>query len=708
MTVASEQCVMVGVMSTISCASISSCAVSSAAVAASCSRASSDVVDSASEERYSAKGSAGEDAWWAVDGTRSSKRPVPPSLRVMVVCVARREGRSEALRMVGLALSMEPSMMTVLSYAFLSTSKAELSRGGGFIVEERSNGESVVTSSVIGLRLCGTLKAEGSHVMRELRILACLLTMAAVASSSASVIRRALLYGLAVDNVTYDLEDSVTPTKKPEARAQLRDFLNTQRPEGIREQAVRINAVDTPYALQDLTEILKAPNLDALVVPKVNSPSDLHFVTDVIRHVLPERHTSNVATQEKEPLKIIALIESAKALTDLNAICAASPYLSGLVFAAEDFALDLSLTRTPSLTEFLYARSAIVTAARAFGLPSAIDLVCTQFRGAEGESALREECEGGKRLGFNGKQLIHPSQVGTCQEVYSPAAQEVEWAVRCVIADEKADKQGRAAWTLDGKMIDVPVVGKAKGIVAKAETARRHVPQVADAATSRSWREIDSGTRSPARPTIDHEASPSNRLQRISSFATNTDNSSTRNSHSQDSQINAQPSLRTASFLVYILGMAFTDNFVLIFILTMLLLAADFYNIKNISGRRLVGLRWWNEVNAATGATTMVFESLSPDEAAQRVNATDKRFFWLALYVQPLLWFTAGILAIVWLHFVWLSLVVIALVLTVTNTVAFSRCDRFSQANSAVSRALLGGGIAGSLASGVVGRLFGR
>lgn len=153
--------------------------------------------------------------------------------------------------------------------------------------------------------------------------------------------------------------------------------------------------------------------------------------------------------------------------------------------------------------------------------------------------------------------------------------------------------------------------------------------------------------------------------------------------------------------------MLFTSNFVLIFIITMLLLAADFYNIKNISGRRLVGLRWWNEVNPASGDTTMVFESLPPEEAATRINATDRRFFWLALYTQPLLWFAVGIVAIAKLELVWLTLVIIALVLTITNTVAFSRCDRFSQANSAVSRALMGGGIAGSLANGIVGRLFG-
>lgn len=214
--------------------------------------------------------------------------------------------------------------------------------------------------------------------------------------------------------------------------------------------------------------MLEAPNLDALVIPKVNRASDLHFVTDVLRHKLPRRHPSS-ADASSQPLKIIALIESAEAITNLNEICKASPYLSGLIFAAEDFALDLSLTRTPSLTEFLYARSAIATAARAHDLPSTIDLVCTSFRGAEGIRTLEEECLQGKGLGFNGKQCIHPSQVEVAQRAFAPGEKEAEWAMRVVIGDEKADSLGRGAWTLDGKMIDVPVVGKAKAIVKKAE-----------------------------------------------------------------------------------------------------------------------------------------------------------------------------------------------------------------------------------------------
>jgi len=292
-------------------------------------------------------------------------------------------------------------------------------------------------------------------------------------ASTSSIVRRALLYvpgssqkmleksiGLNVDCVCYDLEDSVTPGKKAAARSNIRRFLEQPRASGIKETAVRINAVSTGLALDDLTEVLKAPNIDTVVLPKTNSPSDLHFVTDVIRHMLPDREL---------PVRILALIESAKALSNLSSICAATPLLSGLIFAAEDFALDLSLTRTPSLTEFLYARSHIATMARAFDLPSTIDLVCTSYKGPSALSTLEEECKNGKGLGFNGKQCIHPSQIEAVQRVYSPGEVEVEWAVRVQIADEKADRVGRGAWTLDGKMIDAPVVGKARSLIARAE-----------------------------------------------------------------------------------------------------------------------------------------------------------------------------------------------------------------------------------------------
>ena len=209
------------------------------------------------------------------------------------------------------------------------------------------------------------------------------------------------------------------------------------------------------------------PYLDTVIIPKVNCSSDLKWAADFINH-----KRTCIGPQESAPrsIKILALIESAKAISNLREISQTTAQLDGLIFAAEDFALDLSLTRTPSLTEFLYARSAIVTACRAHDLPSTIDLVCTSYKGEEGRKTLEEECLGGKGLGFNGKQCIHPDQVAIAQTAFAPSEDEVTWAARVVIADSKADVQGRGAWTLDGKMIDAPVVGKARNIVSKAES----------------------------------------------------------------------------------------------------------------------------------------------------------------------------------------------------------------------------------------------
>lgn len=201
-------------------------------------------------------------------------------------------------------------------------------------------------------------------------------------------------------------------------------------------------------------------------------------MTDVISHTLSQqRHGEK---EKRPPISLLALVESAKSLTNLSQITSASPLLQGLIFAAEDFALDLSLTRTPALTEFLLARSMIATAARAADLPSTIDLVCTAYKSADGTTpaALEEECRGGKQLGFNGKQCIHPSQTGTVERIFGPEKEETEWAVRVVIADEKAARSGRGAWSLDGKMIDVPVAEKARAIVKKAEACGIDVGEV--------------------------------------------------------------------------------------------------------------------------------------------------------------------------------------------------------------------------------------
>lgn len=175
------------------------------------------------------------------------------------------------------------------------------------------------------------------------------------------------------------------------------------------------------------------------------------------------------------------------------------------------------------------------------------------------------------------------------------------------------------------------------------------------------------------------------------------------------------------SLLMYLFGVLFIKNFVMVFIFTLLLLSVDFYYLKNIAGRRLVGLRWWNEVNTSTGDSHWVFESAPPE---RQPNATDRRFFWLSMYIVPALWVALAILAIVRLQqLIWLVTIgeslaenlesrpsdihaVIALILTITNTVAFSRCDKFSQASSFAGTAF--GGMPGNIASRLAGNMVGR
>jgi Eukaryotic protein of unknown function (DUF846) len=136
-----------------------------------------------------------------------------------------------------------------------------------------------------------------------------------------------------------------------------------------------------------------------------------------------------------------------------------------------------------------------------------------------------------------------------------------------------------------------------------------------------------------------------------------------------------------------------------------------------------VGLRWWNEVDPQTGDSHWVFESSDP--STKVINATDSRFFWIALYSQPLLWIGLAFVAIFSFEFIWLTLVgmlallrnvesvadedlVIALSLTITNTLAFSRCDKFGHASNLAGSALNTGGIASNLAGGMIGRFFSR
>ncbi|KAH6636693.1 Pyruvate/Phosphoenolpyruvate kinase-like domain-containing protein [Chaetomium tenue] len=304
-------------------------------------------------------------------------------------------------------------------------------------------------------------------------------------SSVLPTLRRALFYipassprflakslVLTSDNATYDLEDSVTPSHKPAARTALREHLtNLRKAEtSLGEIAVRINGVSTAHAVEDIQAVAALPSLDTIVVPKVNSAADLLLVEDVIRQAAPERAAAaGDGGGEQRPIKLLALIESARAIMDLREICGATGSLRGLIFAAEDFALDASLQRTAGMAEMAYARSAIVTAARAFGLESVIDAVCTQLSGVRPVEQLVAECNLARSFGFNGKQVIHPIQLAVVHRHFTPSPRHVENATRIVMADEIAAAEGRGAFTVDGQMIDAPEIARAHAIISRAK-----------------------------------------------------------------------------------------------------------------------------------------------------------------------------------------------------------------------------------------------
>lgn len=199
--------------------------------------------------------------------------------------------------------------------------------------------------------------------------------------------------------------------------------------------------------------------------------------------------TSASPTPGRGPLRIVASIESATALWHLGEIAKwkseggaeAGGILTALLFAAEDYCADTSVIRSRSRLELLYARSQVVTAAKAFGL-EAIDMVCVNYKDLD---YLRDECDDGRRLGFDGKQAIHPSQVKVIHDIFMPTEQEILRAARIVHMMYQSHEANRGAFGLDvedekgGKeMIDAPMLKQAENTLRVAKAVGAAIPIV--------------------------------------------------------------------------------------------------------------------------------------------------------------------------------------------------------------------------------------
>lgn len=266
----------------------------------------------------------------------------------------------------------------------------------------------------------------------------------------------------ALDVAILDLEDGVPPAEKDRARAALATALG--RPSNGEGPAryVRINR-DPPARDADLVAVLRA-GLEGVVAPKVDHPDE---IAELSRD-LDERE--DAAGLKRGAVRIIASIESARGLLDARAIASADRVIA-LLFGAEDFARDLALPteREAEAAELLYPRSAVVVAAVAANR-AAIDGIWPDVKDSEG---LRRDAVQGRRLGFVGKSLIHPGQIETINEVFGPSAAEVSYAERVVNAFDGAQSKGDGAVALDGKLLDEPIVERARRTLLLNEVVSR-------------------------------------------------------------------------------------------------------------------------------------------------------------------------------------------------------------------------------------------
>jgi citrate lyase beta subunit len=267
-----------------------------------------------------------------------------------------------------------------------------------------------------------------------------------------------------VDCICMDMEDGVASSHKVEARQTILKALG-ELDFARAEKLVRINPVGSGLEAAELAAILPA-RPDGIVIPKVEHAGQVAWVSAQIE---------SVELAQGWPLNSIRLIvdvETAMGILNLKEI-ASQPRLDAIIFGAEDLAADIGATRTPEAWEIFHARSAVVIAAAAYGL-QAIDMVSIDFKDME---KLRQESIFGARLGYSGKQVIHPNQVAPVQQAFTPDQAAIQHAQRILDEFEASQKAGKGAYALDGsKMIDLPLVKAARSVLLRAGDAFKNNP----------------------------------------------------------------------------------------------------------------------------------------------------------------------------------------------------------------------------------------
>lgn len=290
-----------------------------------------------------------------------------------------------------------------------------------------------------------TANGETGYAMRSLLF---------IPGNQPTMLRKAMTFR--PDVYVPDMEDSVPESEKTNARLAIADHLERLATPGPLV-VPRVNALDTGIAEDDLAAVV-GPRIHGVSIGKVRSVGDIQTLSALLSSLERKAGIADGQTM------LIPWIETASAVVRCADICESSPRILGVAFGAEDYAHDMGIERTENEDEMTFARSMICTAARAAGV-LALD---TPYFGFRDDAGLRRNALRGKALGFKGKFAIHPAQIETIAEVFAPSEADIGHARRVIAAFEEAESMGRGSTSLDGQVIDVPVVKRARAILAQS------------------------------------------------------------------------------------------------------------------------------------------------------------------------------------------------------------------------------------------------
>lgn len=282
-------------------------------------------------------------------------------------------------------------------------------------------------------------------------------TMMFVPGNNPGLMKDAHLYG--ADSLMFDLEDSVKITEKDAARFLVYNALTTLDFGNI-EKVVRVNPLNTEFGKADIEAMVKA-GVNVIRLPKSETAQD---VIDVDEYITKCEKKYGI---EVGSTGMMAAIESALGVINAYSIATASKRLIGIALGAEDYVTDLKTSRTSSGVELFEARAQILIAARAAGI-AALDTVFSDINNEEG---FRREVQLIKDMGFDGKSVLNPRQIAPVVEIFTPTQKEIERSERIIEALKEAESKGLGVISLNGKMIDKPVVIRAERTLALAEAA---------------------------------------------------------------------------------------------------------------------------------------------------------------------------------------------------------------------------------------------